>query len=100
MSTKSSFVILIVIILIGGIIYVYGGKGGTALPGGSTGGNTTSKSIGSTKESLLKRASMVDKTPLTEKEKITLFESLSAENSSKYGFTNVEKAEIIKALNK
>ncbi len=93
MNTKSSIIVLIVVVLIGGIIYVYGRSGVDT----ATNQTTT---IENSKARLLKRVSSVDQTPLTEEEKITIFQSLSAEKSARYGFTPDEKAKVIEALNK
>ncbi|MDO8620306.1 MAG: hypothetical protein Q7R64_03080 [bacterium] len=96
MNTKSSIIVLIVVILIGGIIYVSG-------KGGGSGGTTSNKQVATienSKQQLMKRVDTVSETPLTEKEKIIIFQSLSSENSAKYGFTQAEKAKVIEALNK
>ncbi len=96
MNIKSSIIVLIVVVLIGGIIYV-SGKGDT---GPAVGGPRATATTLSSKSALMRRVDTVDTKPLTEEEKITIFQSLSSENSVKYGFTPAEKAKVIEAINK
>src|SRR3989344_274346 len=92
-STRNFGIVIIIIAIVAGVYFLWKKPNSQQQ---ST--SYTTAELKNSKSALLDRATSASSKPLTEEEKITLFESLSADNQKKHNFTPEERKIIIGAL--